>query len=109
MLSLSKNKTWYGKTMENQKLAEKYFNSGVENSKNGEIELAIEDYTHAIELKPDYADAYYYRGGAWLRLGEWEKARSDLQTARKMEMDVIVASDEIRQKYERAWKTLGKI
>ena len=92
-----------------QKLAEKYFNSGVENSKNGEIALAIEDYTQAIALKPDYADAYYYRGGAWLRLREWEKARSDLQTARKMKMDVIVTSDEIRQKYERAWKTLGKI
>lgn len=95
--------------MENQKLAEKYFNSGVENSKNGEIELAIEDYTQAIELKPDYAEAYYNRGGAWLRLGEWEKARSDLEIARKMKMDVIVASDEIRQKYERAWKILGNI
>ena len=95
--------------MENQKLAEKYFNSGVENSKNGEIELAIEDYTQAIELKPDYAEAYYYRGGTWLRLGEWEKARSDLEIARKMKMDVIVASDEIRQKYERAWKILGNI
>ena len=95
--------------MEDQKLAEKYFNSGVENSKNGEIELAIEDYTQAIELKPDYAEAYYYRGGAWLRLEEWGKARADLQTARKMKMDVIVASDEIRQKYERAWKTLGNI
>lgn len=92
-----------------QKLAEKYFNSGVENSKKDKIELAIENYTQAIELKPDYADAYYHRGGAWLRLGEWEKARSDLQTSRKMKMDVIVASDKIRQKYDRAWKTLGNI
>jgi len=93
----------------NQELAEKYFSSGKEKSKNGEVDLAIEDYTRAIELKPDYAEAYYYRGGSWLRLGEWEKARSDIETARKMKMDIIVASDEIRQKYERAWKTLGNI
>lgn len=93
----------------NKKLAEKYFNSGLENSKRGKIELAIEDYTQAIELKPEYAEAYYNRGGAWLRLGEWEKARSDLEIARKLKMDVLVASDEIRQKYERAWKILGNI
>lgn len=93
----------------NQELAEKYFNSGKEKSKKGEVDLAIEDYTKAIELKPDYAEAYYYRGGSWLRLGEWEKARSDIKTAREMKMDIIVASDEIRKKYDRAWKTLGNI
>ncbi len=94
---------------QNQKLAEKYFNSGIENSEKGQIELAIEDYTQAIKLKPDYAEAYYHRGGSWLRLGEWEKARSDLQNARKMNLDIIVASDEILQEYVRAWKTLGNI
>lgn len=94
---------------QDQELAKKYFNSGKEKSKKGEVDLAIEDYTKAIELKPDYAEAYYYRGGSWLRLGEWEKARADIQTAREMKMDIIVASDEIRQKYDRAWKTLGNI
>ena len=92
-----------------QKLAEKYFKSGVENNKKGEVELAIEDYTQAIELKPDYAEAYYHRGGSWLRLGEWEKARSDIQNAKKMNLDILVVSDEILQKYERAWKTLGNL
>ncbi|MYF56224.1 tetratricopeptide repeat protein [Candidatus Poribacteria bacterium] len=91
----------------NQELAEKYLNTGLENSKKGKVDLAIEDYTKAIELKPDYADAYYYRGGSWLRLGEWEKARSDLETARKMKMTTIVVSDEIREKYDRAWRILG--
>jgi Flp pilus assembly protein TadD len=94
---------------QDQELAKKYFSSGIEKSKNGEVNLAIEDYTKAIELKPDYAEAYYYRGGSWLRLGEWEKARSDIETARKMKMDIIVASDEIREKYDSAWKTLGNI
>ena len=70
----------------NQKLAEKYFNSGLENSKNSEIELAIEDYTQAIELKPDYADAYYYRSNAWLHSGEEEKAKSDMKTASELKI-----------------------
>ena len=41
---------------------------------------------------------------AW-RMG---KTRSDLETARKMKMTTIVVSDEIREKYERAWKILGR-
>lgn len=92
-----------------QELAEKHLNSGVENSKKGEVKLAIEDYTHAIELKPDYADAFYKRGGSWLRINEWEKARSDLEIAREMQMKVITTSDEIREKYKRAWRILDNI
>ena len=67
----------------NQELAEKYLNVGLENSKKGKVDLAIEDYTKAIELKPDYADAYYYRGGSWLRLGEWEKPDQTLKLQEK--------------------------
>ena len=93
----------------NTECAEAYYNRGVAHSKKGELELAIADYTKAIELKSDYAEAYYYRGGAFLRLGEREKAKLDLATARKMGMNVIIASDEIRQNYERAWKTLGNL
>ena len=44
--------------------AETYFNRGLSHAKNGEIELAIADYSKAIELKPDFAEAYYCRGGA---------------------------------------------
>ena len=93
----------------NQECAEAYYNRGLAHSKNGELELAIEDYTKAIELKPDYADAYYYRGGAWLRLGEHEKAKLDLETARKLGSDTIIALDKILRDYDRAWKTLGNI
>lgn len=93
----------------NQKCAETYYNRGLEHSRKGEHKLAVKNFTKAIQLKPDYADAYYNRGGAYLRLGEREKAKLDLATARKMGMDVIIASDEIRQNYERAWKTLGSL
>ena len=89
--------------------ANTYYSQGLVHSKNGELDKAIENYTKAIELKPDYAEAYYYRGGAFLRLGEREKAKSDLATARNMGSDAIIALDKILQDHERAWKTLGNV
>ncbi len=94
---------------QNQELAEKYFNSGIENSEKGQIELAIEDYTQAIKLKPDYADAYYCRSKAWLQIGEEEKAKSDMKTASEIGININTAIDELLHRYDRAWKTLGNI
>ena len=93
----------------NQELVKKYHTRGLEHSKNGDHELAIENYTKAIELKPDYADAYYNRGGAYLRLGERKKAKSDIATAKDLGSDPITAIDKILRDYDRAWKTLGNI
>ena len=93
----------------NQECAEDYINLGLAHSRKGEFELAIKDYSKAIELKPNYADAYYYRGGAFLRLGEREKAESDLTTARNMGNESITALDRILRDYDRAWKTLGNL
>lgn len=36
---------------QNQELATKYYNRGLVHSKKGELELAIADYTKAIEIK----------------------------------------------------------
>ena len=93
----------------NQELAEKYLNSGLENSKKGEVDLAIEDYSKAIELKPDYADAYYYRSKAWLHFGKVEKAKSDMVKASEIGIDSKTALDDLMQQYDRAWKTLGNV
>lgn len=93
----------------NQECAEAYYNRGLAHSKNGELELAIEDYSKAIELKPDYADAYYRRSKAWLHLGEQEKAKTDMKTASKIGINSKTALDETLQNYERAWKVLGNL
>lgn len=92
-----------------QELATKYYNRGVTHSRNGELKLAIENYTQAIELDPNNSDAYYSRGGAWLRLGETEKAKADLATARNLGINAITAIDRIMRDYERAWKVLGNL
>ncbi len=91
----------------NQECAETYYTRGLAHSEKGELKLAITAYTKAIELKPDYAAAYYNRGGTWLRLEEREKAKSDLAAARNMGSDSITSIDRILRDYARAWKTLG--
>ncbi len=93
----------------NQKCAKTYYNRGLAHSKKGEVELAIKNYTKAIELKPDYADAYYRRSKAWLRLGGTEKAKSDMAAASSIGINSTTASKEILRNYDRAWKTLGNI
>ena len=93
----------------NQECAETYYNRGLAHSKNGELDKAIEDYTTAIELKPDYADAYYRRSKAWLHLGEEEKAKSDMKTASSIGINSATALDETLQNYKRAWKILGNL
>ena len=50
---------------------------------------AIKDYNPAIGLNPKLAPAYYNRGVAWLRLREWDRAKSDLTVARDMGLDII--------------------
>lgn len=93
----------------NEECAETYYNLGLAHNKKGELELAIKNYTKAIELKPDYADAFYNRSKTWLRLGETEKAKSDMAAASSIGINSTTASKEILRNYDRAWKTLGNI
>ena len=59
--------------------------------KKSDFDCAIADYTKAIDLKPDFAEAYYNRGEARLYLQEWEDAQSDLTVARDKEINIIAA------------------
>jgi len=49
--------------------AENYNNFGVQEYEKGNYEKAIEYFTKAIELKPDYAEAYFNRGLAYFKMG----------------------------------------
>ena len=40
----------------------------------GKLEEAIEAYTKALSIKPDYADAYYNMGNALQEQGKLEEA-----------------------------------
>ena len=64
--------------------AEEYFEKGLEYAKNGEHNLAIDNYTKCIELKSAdkiLASAYYRRGFLYYELGKNEDAISDYTRA----------------------------
>lgn len=106
-----KSVLWKKKMTKKQekKSAETYYNRGLAHSKKGELELAIAAYTKAIELKSDYADAYYCRSKVWLRLGEEEKAKSDMKIASNIGINIKTTINETLKNYDRAWKILGNI
>lgn len=61
----------------NLKEAEVCFNRGLNRKKAFENRLSIADFTEAIELNPDYVEAYLYRGKAYLEKGELDRAIAD--------------------------------
>ena len=67
-------------------------------SKKGEVKLAIENYTKAIERNTDLAEPYYNRGMAFIRLQKWEKAKEDLTTAKDKQENIII--EQFRKDYE---------
>jgi tetratricopeptide (TPR) repeat protein len=49
--------------------AEDYYARGLEYLENGDYDSAIAEFTQAINLNPDFAEAYYNRSEAYYRLG----------------------------------------
>ncbi len=58
---------------------------------NPEYQEAIEHYTEAIQLDPDYAKAYLNRGYAYDGLGQHQRAIEDFDKAIQLEPDDAVA------------------
>ncbi|THU61704.1 hypothetical protein C4D60_Mb07t26120 [Musa balbisiana] len=77
---------------------------------------AIRDSDAALQINPDSAKGYKYRGMAKAMLGQWEEAASDLHVASKLDYDEEINSvlkkvepnahkiEEHRRKYERLRK-----
>ena len=56
----------------------------------GDITNAIDDYTAALSLWPEYAEALYGRGVAEIRGGNAQTGQDDLAAATKLNADVAV-------------------
>ena len=75
-------------SQQNQSIsAETHLYRGNDKYKSGDYEGAIADYTQAIRLKPDYADAYNNRGIAKDDLGQYLAAIADYDTAIRLKPD----------------------
>ena len=57
----------------------------------GDFDGAITDYTRAIELDPEYAEAYNYRGFAHLNNGDIDKAIADYTKAIDIDQELTEA------------------
>ena len=71
--------------------AEMHNTRGIVHSENGERHKAIEAFSQAITLKPDYANAHYNLGLVYLREGEIDKALSGFYGAIQMKRNYAEA------------------
>ena len=71
--------------------AEEYFLGGVTAGQQGQYSNAIADFTKAIELKPDYAEAFYFRGSNYYSKSEYDHAIADFTKAIELKPDYAEA------------------
>jgi hypothetical protein len=87
---------------------------GIAFAKRGNYIRAIRDYNKAIEIYPDFTEAYYNRGIAYVKLGDLIRALSDNDKAISIKPDLTAAYYnraviyyELKE-YDKAWKDVQK-
>ena len=58
-------------------LADYFYYQGIEYKNSGDIDKAINSWAKAIEQNPEFAEAYYNRGSAYVRQEKLDEALSD--------------------------------
>jgi tetratricopeptide (TPR) repeat protein len=70
--------------------AVKFRNSGISHTRVREYELAIADYTKAIELDPTFADAFNRRGAVYVDTQKLDLAVADFTKSIELDTDVSI-------------------
>lgn len=81
--------------------AESYTNAGLQDVFNHNYEDALHDYTQAIEIRPDYADAYFHRAYVYRDTGHLDQAIADYTQAIKNKPEYAEAYFERANVYSR--------
>jgi tetratricopeptide (TPR) repeat protein len=72
--------------------AEWHYNQGVDLQEQGRYDEAIEEYNKAIELNPEFVEAYQKRGGIYnAEKNEFDKAIADFDKAIKLDPEFALA------------------
>jgi tetratricopeptide (TPR) repeat protein len=61
---------------------------GIDAAARGDLQVAIQAYTEAIEAKDRLALAYRHRGHSYVKIGEWDEAITDLTEAINLDHSV---------------------
>jgi serine/threonine protein kinase/tetratricopeptide (TPR) repeat protein len=85
----------------NEQSAKTSFDRGRAEDEKKDFQAAVTDYTEAIRLKPDYAEAYNNRGSAFNRLNQFDKAISDCTESIRLKPDYAEAYN------NRGWAYIG--
>ena len=75
-------------------------NRGVAKAQLKEYSEAIADYDKAIELDPNFAEAYYARGLTYRELGKEEEAKKDFKKAQELDPTLIFQEETKKAKKE---------
>ncbi|MCX6234782.1 MAG: tetratricopeptide repeat protein [Bacteroidetes bacterium] len=70
--------------------SQSYFNNGLDFYKKENYQEAVRFFTVAITSTPDYYEAYLYRGGANMNLGDLDLAINDFNKAIEIQPDSAV-------------------
>ena len=98
-----------------QETAEEAFNKGVDNFDQGSYEIAISDFTRAIEINPNLADAYNNRAAAYNYKSSYDQAIYDCNKAIELDPNSAQAYNNrifayySKQDYDKAWDDVHKI
>jgi tetratricopeptide (TPR) repeat protein len=65
-------------------LAGAYFNLGLAYAAQANNNAAIDQFTQAIAISPEYADPYYYRGLSYQDIGKTDEANADFARYREL-------------------------
>ena len=75
------------KTSNSEELAHCLFGLGILNANKEKFNEALESYDEALEIKPEYQDAWVNRGSALSNLGKYEEALKSYDEALKIKPD----------------------
>lgn len=88
-------------TLNRKNLSVLYLLRGEAWAEQGDCNHAIEDFTEAIRLRPEYAHAYYFRGNCFEYKGDYTRAWRDIEKAIHIRPD--------KELYRETWTLLASL
>ena len=77
--------------IDNDLAAGAWYSVGYLRVQQAEYKKAISDFSKSLELKPDYVEAYYGRGDAWIKIGKLKEAIDDFGKVLEIDPDYVKA------------------